>query len=114
MGNVQAPSIQTRQNYEGEDMVNLCKALNIAVGLIAQMSPLQMNLSQKLKTATTPTKQHASSFASNQQAQIPNSGRIILFTSARARDLDQIQEFMEKAIEKCNNDIEAAFKTEIL
>lgn len=111
MGNVKAPSIQTRQTYEGEDMVNLCKALNIAVGLIAQMSPMQIGLYQQAK-ANKQAGISAEQSTSNQL--ISNSGRIILFTSARARDLDQIQEFMVKSVEKCNNDIEAALQNEQL
>lgn len=103
MGSVQPPSIQSRQSYEGEDMVNLCKALNMAVGLIAQMTPLQVSLNQKAKSKP---RDKLDSQARNHS--VSNSGRIILFTSSRARDLEQIQEFMIKSVEKCNNDIEAA------
>lgn len=108
MGNVQGPSSQTRQNFEGEDMVNLCKALNIAVGLIAQMTPKQIALNQQLKA------KFAKQLPEQTGAHVPNSGRIILFTSARVRDLDQIQVFMTKAIEKCNTDVVAALQNEIL
>lgn len=87
-------------------MVNLCKALNIAVGLIAQMSPMQIGEHQKAK-ANKQQQQQSKASASN-------SGRIVVFTSARARDLDQIQEFMVKSVEKSNNDIEVALQNEQL
>lgn len=113
MGNVKAPSLhQTRQNFEGEDMVNLCKALNIAVGLIAQMSPMQINL---LKKASKDKQLSEINYNDQNSSKIiNNSGRIILFTSAKVRDLDQIQEFMVKSIEKCNNDIDAALRNDQL
>lgn len=113
MGSVPAPTVQLKPSYEGEDMVNLCKALNIAVGLIAQTSPMQISLAQQQQAKAAASSISGTPTKSNAEI-VPNTGRIVLFTSSRARDLDQIQEFMEKAIEKCNKDIEAAFRNEQL
>jgi hypothetical protein len=114
MGSVPAPTVQLKQSYEGEDMVNLCKALNIAVGLIAQMSPMQISLAQQQQAKASSASSISGTPTKSSAEIVPNTGRIVLFTSSRARDLDQIQEFMEKAIEKCNKDIEAAFRNEQL
>jgi hypothetical protein len=96
MGNIPPPSPQTKQLFEGEEFINLCKALNLCVNSIAQMSKLQIEL------ATTPA----------ERENMNNSGRIILFTSERYRNLDQLQEFVAKAIEECNKTIEQTMKNE--
>lgn len=46
--------------------------------------------------------------------QILNAGRIVLFTSAKIRNLDQIQEFLVKSIEECNKIIDLAPKNEYI
>ena len=96
MGNIPPPSPQTKQLFEGEEFINLCKALNLCVNSIAQMSKLQIELT------TTPA----------ERENMNNSGRIILFTSERYRNLDQLQEFVAKAIEECNKTIEQTMKNE--
>ena len=100
MGNIIPPMPQTRQLFEGEEFINLCKALNIAVNCIAQTSALQQSLHLELD----PRK--------NVSKSVPNSGRIILFSSAKTINLDQIQEFLNKAIEECNKNIEQLMKNE--
>jgi hypothetical protein len=104
MGNVQAPTQQTRQSFEGEEFINLCKALNVVVQSIAQISELQLNLHQQIQKnkATSPTG----------ESQLKNSARIILFTSAKIRNLEQLQEFASKAIQECNNNIDLTLKND--
>lgn len=102
MGNIIPPMPQIRQLFEGEEFINLCKALNIAVNSIAQTSELQQRLSLEEQARNGSPKS------------VPNSGRIILFSSAKNRNLDQIQEFLNKAIEECNKNIEQIMKTESL
>jgi hypothetical protein len=98
MGNIIPPMPQQRQLFEGEEFINLCKALNIAVNSIAQTSELQQNI-------------WIESNAKN-EIKIPNSGRIVLFSSAKTVNLDQIQEFLNKAIEECNKSIDQLLKNE--
>lgn len=100
MGNIIPPIPQTRQLFEGEEFINLCKALNIAVNSIAQTSELQQNLCADAEAKR------------GSQRSMPNSGRIILFSSATHRNIDQIQEFLNKAIEECNKNIEQLMKNE--
>lgn len=95
MGNILPPMAHARQLFENEEFINLCKGLKLAVDSIAQTSELQQNL-----MTTEPNKI------------VPNSGRIILFTPAKYRNLDQIQEFLSKLIEECNKSIESLTKTE--
>ena len=96
MGTVLPPSPQTKQLFEGEEFINVCKALNISVNSIAQVSQLQKNMCVD----------------SNSIDPIPNSGRIILFTSTKIRNIDQIQEFLKKSIDECNKNIEQINKIE--
>ncbi len=103
MGNVVPPMSQTRQLFEGEDFINLCKSLNIAVNSIAQTSELQQSLSLQAEVRQA-----------GQGRSVPNSGRIILFCSAANRNIDQVQEFLAKAIEECNKNIEQLMKNEQL
>ena len=99
MAGVMPPSLQARSLYEGEDFINLCKALNIAINSIAQLTELQLNLLNEAE-------------AKKQSKNMNNSGRIILFTSAKNKHFDQIQEFLNKAIEECNKNIEQFIKNE--
>lgn len=101
MGNILPPIAHTRQLFENEEFINLCKGLNIAVNSIAQISEMQ----QVLLTTESATEAKTSK-------NVSNSGRIILFTSARNRNLDQIQEFLSKSIEECNKNIENLIKNE--
>lgn len=96
MGKILPPLQQTRQLFEGEEFINLCKALNTAVNCIAQATQLQQNLFNEYKSSDM----------------IKNSGRIILFTSSKQRDLDRMQEFLEKAIQECNKNIEQSVRNE--
>lgn len=99
MGSIMPPLSQVRPLYEAEEFINLCKALNVAVNSIAQTSELQQSLSLQAESRNLSPKS------------IPNSGRIILFSSAN-RNIDQIQEFLNKAIEECNRNIEQVLKNE--
>ena len=99
LGTVVPPFAQTRHLYEGEEFINLCKALNTAVSSIAQVTELQQNLINEIEQKKL-------------NKQITNSGRIILFTSARNKHFDQIQEFLNKAIEECNKSIDQLMKNE--
>jgi hypothetical protein len=76
-----------------EEFINLCKGLNIAVNSIAQASELQQNLLMNEEVR-------------NSKTTLANSGRIFLFTSALNRNLDSIQDFLNKAIEETNKNIE--------
>jgi len=101
MGNVMPPLPQTRQLFEGEEFINLCKSLNIAVNSIAQTSELQQALSVQ-----------AEARQAGQGRSVPNSGRIVLFSSASNRNIEQVQEFLAKAIEECNKNIEQLMRSE--
>lgn len=90
MGSIQPQSLQNKQSTDIE-YSNLYKAVNLAVNSIAQMSPLQQSIFQTQNSASS----------------IPNSGRIIFFTSAKHRNIDQIQENLNKAIEECNKRIDS-------
>lgn len=100
MGNIQAPTPQTRELFENEEFINLCKALNICLSSIAQLSDLQKSLIQKAKSP------------SNTEQQISSSGRIILFTSAKLRNLDQLQVFLSESIQKYNKDFDISVKND--
>ncbi len=76
-----------------EEFINLCKGLNIAVNSIAQASELQQNLLMNEEVR-------------NSKTTLANSGRIFLFTSALNRNLDSIQDFLNKTIEETNKNIE--------
>ena len=89
MGTVLPPSPQTKEIFEGEEFIMVCKGLNISINAIAQTSRLQQNLIAQ----------------GNPPESIPNTGRIILFTPATLRNLDHIQEFLKKAIDECNRTI---------
>lgn len=102
MGNIIPPMPQLRQLFDGEEFINLCKALNIAVNSIAQTSELQQNLCVQFEKKSS----------GSGKSKIPNSGRIIVFSSAKNQNIDQIQEFLNKAIEECNKNIEQVLKTE--
>lgn len=95
MGNILPPMAHARQLFENEEFINLCKGLKIAVDSIAQISEMQQNL-----------------MASEPNKTVLNSGRIILFTPAKYRNLDQIQEFLSKLIEEFNKNIENITKNE--
>ncbi len=101
MGNVMPPLPQNRQLFEGEEFINLCKSLNIAVNSIAQTSELQQALSVQ-----------AEARQAGQGRSVPNSGRIVLFSSASNRNIEQVQEFLAKAIEECNKNIEQLMRSE--
>ena len=107
MGKIVPPNQQTREMFAGEDFINLCKALNIATNSIAQISELQLALSSSGQNTSDATAQGQTTKRS-----VPNSGRIILFTTAKFRSLDQIQDFLNKAIEECNKNVEQVTKNE--
>jgi len=120
MGNILPPFSHPRQLYDNEEFINLCKGLNIAVNSIAQTSELQQNLlQQQLSTnsdlfdsAAAAAASSSASTVNNSNKSVLNNGRIILFTSAKNRNLDQIQEFLTKSIEECNRNIDNLIKTD--
>ena len=84
------PLPHNRQLFEGEEFINLCKALNIAVNSIAQATQLQQKLISEY----------------NSSEMVNNSGRIILFTASKFRNLEQVQEFLNKSMQECNKNID--------
>ena len=90
MGQILPPLSHSRQLFEGEEFINLCKALNIAVNSIAQTSQLQQKLINEYNSSDL----------------VNNSGRIILFTTSKYRNLEQIQEFLDKSMQECNKNID--------
>jgi hypothetical protein len=95
LGAVPPPFVQ-RERIEGEEFLNLCKSLDTAVQLIAQPTQIQLNTAQNYSIKTD---------AFN------NKGRIILFTSSKYRNIETIQEFLVKSIEKYNDNVEQLNKT---
>ena len=85
MGNIPPPMIPPQV----EEFYILCKALYQVVEAFAQPSTLQQRFMQRKLID-----------------QIPNSGRIILFSSSALRNFDQIQDFLAKAIEEFNRNLE--------
>ena len=90
MGSILPPIQNARQLFEGEEFINLHKAIHTAVNSIAQTSQLQQKLISEY----------------NSPDLVKNCGRIILFTTSNYRNLDQIQEFLNKSIQECNKNID--------
>jgi len=90
MGQILPPLLHARQQFEGEEFINLCKALNTAVNSIAQTTQLQQKLINEY----------------NSSEMVNNCGRIILFTTSKYRNLEQIQEFLNKSMQECNKNID--------
>ena len=79
------------QMSKEEEHLNIYKSIDSIVNLISQVSQLQLNLLIK----------------HNQDSNIiPNSARIIFFTPASYRNIEQIQDILNNAIINCNNSIE--------
>ena len=95
MGNIPPPIAHLKQISETDEFILLCKALNICVTSMAQTSQLQQNL-----------------YLESQSNKIPNSGRIILFTSAKLRNTDKLQDLLQSTIEECNTNIEMLYKND--
>ena len=90
MGQILPPLPHARQLFEGEEFINLCKALNTAVNSIAQTTQLQQKLINEY----------------NSSEMVNNCGRIILFTTSKYRNLEQLQEFLNKSMQECNKNVE--------
>ena len=101
LGNIPPPNPQTAlqapQILEVE-FIGLCQALRTCVNSIVQTSPLQQSFCDKQVNPDY----------------IPNSGRIILFSSSNLRNFEQLQEFLNKTIEECNKTVEQIQKSEKL
>lgn len=77
------PPLNTTQHRSYDEMTNLTKTFEYCLKLIAQPSELQVKLMLK-------------------NSKIANSARIILFTSAKDRNLDKIQDILSNSIEEFN------------
>ena len=97
LGSVVAPQPHMQQLFAGEEYINLCKALNIAVNSMSQVSPLQQTIIGEQQQVTD-------------TAVVPNSGRIVLFTSAKVRNLDDVQAFVASALDECNKNVDKLAK----
>ena len=89
MGTVKPP-LQKTINRD-EECFNLYKSLETSINFITQISQLQHDLLQR----------HNSN-----EAIVSNSGRIILFTPASFRNIEQIQDILNSTILECNKRIE--------
>jgi len=90
MGSILPPLPHARQLFEGEEFINLCKALNTAVNSLAQTTQLQQKLISEY----------------NSSEMVNNCGRIILFTTSKYRNLEQLQEFLNKSMQECNKNVD--------
>ncbi len=90
MGQILPPLPHARQLFEGEEFINLCKALNTAVNSIAQTTQLQQKLINEYNSSEI----------------VNNCGRIILFTTSKYRNLEQLQEFLNKSMQECNKNVD--------
>jgi hypothetical protein len=91
MANVDPPTLHIRELFDGENFINVCKALNVSASGLAQITQLQQNYLLKNNRNTSLVK---------------NPGRIVLFTSAQSvQTIEAIEQFLVKSIEELNKNI---------
>lgn len=92
MGIVPPPSSQTVQSFDGENFINLCKALNATC-----LSMVQASDAQKIHL-----------MKHNQPDAVQNSGRVVVLTSLASRpdQIEQIEQFVSRSIEELNKSID--------